>query len=209
MDAMRIDRLGFRWKQTLAPFDTDANEVSAAFADLVTRYREPARHYHTLEHIESVLDVLAGFGAEYTAIDLAAWYHDAVYEPLATDNEERSAALAGTVLQHLGIPSRVREEVARLILLTNSHQASTDDTAGQRLLDADLSVLGAETATYDRYAAAIRQEYTRVPEADYRVGRQHVLQTFLDRKQIYFLLRDREARARENLRREIELLGVK
>src|SRR5262249_44897436 len=152
------------------------------------RYGEPGRHYHTLEHVGAVLDTLDSLGESTPALLLAAWYHDAVYDSRAADNEERSADLARATLAALGAPADGAAETARLSLLTKPHRTAEDDVAGQRLLDADLAVLGAEPATYDRYAAAIRREYAWVPEADYRAGRRRVLEGFLARPRIYHLL---------------------
>jgi len=140
---------------------------------------------------------------------LAVWYHDAVYDTRAADNEERSADLGRTTLAKLSVEPDVVQETARLILLTKTHRTTGDDTAGQLMLDADLSVLGAEPKDYDRYAAAIRREYAWLPEAEYRTGRCRVLEGFLARPRIYYRLEHAEGAARRNLRREIESLGGK
>ena len=49
------------------------------------------------------LDMLADEADDIDAVRLAAWFHDAVYEPGA-DNEEASAALAAAVLSEGGVP---------------------------------------------------------------------------------------------------------
>ncbi|MGL4552499.1 MAG: HD domain-containing protein [Gemmataceae bacterium] len=173
----------------------------AAFDDLLARHAEPHRHYHTLTHVLAVLEALPGAG---TTLAVAAWYHDAVYDPRAADNEERSAGLMRRSLMML--PPDVLDEAARLIRLTKTHQAADDDADGMALLDADLAILGADVADYDAYAAAIRREYAWVPEADYREGRTAVLRRFLGRGRIYHTARmsGREGAARANLEREIE-----
>jgi predicted metal-dependent HD superfamily phosphohydrolase len=206
MDPTSLDRLRPRWQQAVAPFGADARAVESAFADLAARYCEPGRHYHTLDHIAAVLDAL---DAPSPALPLAAWYHDVIYDTRAADNEERSAELARAALPALGVPPDVVEEAARLILLTKTHRASEGDTAGWQLLDADLAVLGAEPAAYDRYASAIRQEYAWVPEGDYRAGRSRVLEGFLARPRLYHLRTDAEGPARRNLQREIAQLRGK
>jgi predicted metal-dependent HD superfamily phosphohydrolase len=209
MDPSAIEELRARWRQAVAPFGASAELGLAAFTDLTTRYREPGRHYHTLEHIAAVLDVLQAFGDTPAALAFAAWYHDAVYDSRAADNEERSANLARENLSRLGVPEEVIEETVRLIVLTKTHRTGENDDAGRRLLDADLAVLGADAEGYDRYAAAIRREYAWVPEADYRAGRRRVLEGFLARPQIYHLLKHAESAARHNLRREADCLGGK
>ena len=158
-----------------------------AFADLAAAYSSPGRHYHTLDHIRDVLDTATALWGAATppALLLAAWLHDVIYDTHGADNEERSADHAWELLRPLGLPEALLDETARLILLTKGHRAEAGDRAGHVLLDADLAVLGADEATYDQYAAAIRREYAWVPEEQYRPGRARVLEDFLRRPRIY------------------------
>jgi predicted metal-dependent HD superfamily phosphohydrolase len=195
------------WLALVAPFGAPAEAAERTFADLAARYSEPGRHYHTLDHLAAMLTLLP---EPSPPLALAVWFHDAVYDTRAADNEERSAALADALLQPLYISADVRAETRRLILLTRRHETATDDADGRRLLDADLAVLGAAPDEYDRYAQAIRREYAWVAEDDYRRGRRRVLESFLGRGRLYFaeeMRERREARARENLRREVLALG--
>jgi predicted metal-dependent HD superfamily phosphohydrolase len=197
------------WSRQFAAESAGAAE--AVFTDLVRRYGEPGRHYHTLDHIASVLDTISLIEPDPSpALLLAVWLHDVVYESRADDNEERSADYVRALPAALAVPVAVREEAARLILLTKTHIAEPHDRTGQVLLDADLSILAAEPAIYSCYATAIRREYAWVAEADYRAGRMAVLQRFLARPWIYFTPRMRqhaEDRARANLADEIVQLS--
>lgn len=183
------------------------------FADLAARYRRPERYYHTLHHLGDLLDTLLRMlplAPRLDLLGLASYFHDAVYDTTAADNEERSAAYAGAALAELGLAAEVSAEVRRLILLTKGHEAAPDDITGHQFLDADLAILGARRSRYAAYTRAVRQEYFWVPEEHYRAGRAQVLQRFLDRERIYFcqkLFRRREERARRNLRRELAELG--
>jgi predicted metal-dependent HD superfamily phosphohydrolase len=184
-----------------------------AFADLLQRYAEPQRRYHTLSHIANVLAVLERLNPDCLstpALFLAAWLHDVVYDPRAGDNEERSADHARSFLPLLHVPAATVDETARLILLTKGHQAGPDDGAGQILLDADLAILGSSEADYDGYAAAIREEYSWVPEDAYRHGRSRVLRQFLERPFLFATPAQRaaaELQARLNLQRELAILA--
>ena len=191
--------------------------VSAAhshklYEELTGAYSEDGRFYHTLAHVGSVLDVLAALGPWVTrpaSVRLAAWFHDAVYDPRADDNEARSAALAAERLEALGLPAGVWSEVGRLIRLTQGHDPGPDDPDGEALVDADLAILGAAPAVYARYADDIRREYAWVPDERYRAGRAQVLARFLAREHIFHTADMRawfEARARSNLEREIREL---
>jgi predicted metal-dependent HD superfamily phosphohydrolase len=204
-------RLRAEWDALLGPFGGAAGAVGRAFDELASRYENPDRHYHTLQHIASVLDTLTQCGAAGAPVlRLAAWFHDAVYNTHAGDNEERSADYAGAVLRGLGVPGDLVREAGRLILLTKTHQVADDDAAGQLLLDADLAVLGAPAPEYDAYAAAVRREYAWVPEQAFREGRARILEGFLRRPRIFrtTALAGREAPARDNLRRELDALGA-
>ena len=138
------------------------------------------------------------------ALLLAAWFHDAIYDSRAKDNEERSADLAAEMLAEMSVAD-VIAEVRRLILLTKTHDPADSDHAGQLLVDADLAILGTEPAEYQAYATAIREEYAWVPEEAYRAGRRAVLENFLRRPHIYrtAALAGLEAAARRNLAAEV------
>jgi predicted metal-dependent HD superfamily phosphohydrolase len=176
--------------------------------DLIAAYAAPNRHYHNLAHIEDCLDKLAQVGglspAEREILTEAIWWHDVVYDPTRSDNEELSAELAE---QHAA--PHLRDEVGRLIRLTKTHQVEPADRLGAILISIDLSILAAEPQHYDAYAAAIREEYAHVPEDAYRAGRTEVLRRFAARPVIFpdaDFARACEQKARDNLAREIASL---
>src|SRR6266702_1534078 len=138
--------------------------------ELVAAYTAPSRHYHNLAHIEDCLDALTHVdnlsSREREILSEAIWWHDIVYDATRADNEELSARLAE---QH--VRADLRGEVGRLVRLTKTHEVERHDRLGAILISIDLSILGAEPARYDAYAAAIRQEYAHVADSDYRTGR--------------------------------------
>jgi predicted metal-dependent HD superfamily phosphohydrolase len=176
--------------------------------ELMAAYTAPGRHYHDLRHIEDCLGALAGVDdlsvTEREILTEAIWWHDVVYDSTRSDNEELSARLA-----EAHVRPDLRPEVGRLIRLTKTHQVEPEDRLGALLISIDLSILGAEAARYDAYAAAIRQEFIHVGDGDYRAGRAKVLSQFAARPVIYpdsvFAARyDRQARG--NLARELASL---
>ncbi|MEY2430505.1 MAG: hypothetical protein QOC92_230 [Acidimicrobiaceae bacterium] len=167
-----------------------AELVVAAYDDVVARYREPHRRYHTLEHIGEVLELVDG-----TEVELAAWFHDIIYDTTAPDSEARSAMYAGDVLRRLGAPADVISEVQRLIELTAGHGAADDDVAGKQLIAADLAILSSSRERYDRYARDVRAEYAHVDDSTWRAGRTAVLKSLLALAP--------DERARSNLAREL------
>ncbi|REE98754.1 HD domain-containing protein [Thermomonospora umbrina] len=180
--------------------------------DLVARYDEPHRRYHTARHLAAVLDLvdeLAPHADDPDAVRLAAWFHDAVYDPERGDNEELSAVKAERVLADTDLPPTVIAEVARLVRLTRTHDPAPDDRNGGVLCDADLAVLAADPEDYAAYAAAVREEYAFVPDAFFRPARADILRGLVELPALFHTpaARDRfEERARHNLRTELMLL---
>jgi predicted metal-dependent HD superfamily phosphohydrolase len=169
---------------------------------LAARYAEPHRAYHTAEHIAECLAWLdrARDAAERPAeLEAAIYFHDAVYDPRAHDNEARSAELFRDLATSARIPSETVERVAALIESTARHASDHGDAA--LLSDIDLSILGAPPLRYARFERDVRREYAMYDDASYRQGRAHVLRSFLEGIQLYRTPRFArlEATARENL----------
>lgn len=183
-------------------------DAEPVFLDLEARYSEAGRAYHNLAHIAHCLDELRGYPerlAEIAAVEFALWFHDAVYDPRAKDNEERSAGLAREAAATAGLTAEFSNHMADLILATK--HASTPDTEDAKLLvDLDLSILGQPEAVFNRYEREIRREYAWVPEEDFVRGRSRVLEAFASRLSIYstpFFRAKYESAARANLTRSI------
>jgi predicted metal-dependent HD superfamily phosphohydrolase len=175
---------------------------------LEAAYGDPRRGYHDLLHLAEVLAHVAELtdpaDPALEAVLLAAWFHDAVYDGRA-DDEERSARLAEEALA--GHPPA--GEVARLVRLTATHRPASDDHAGQVLCDADLGVLAADEDRYAAYTAGVRREYATVPDAAFAAGRAAVLRDLVDRPYLFHTAAARERweqRARANVARELAVL---
>jgi predicted metal-dependent HD superfamily phosphohydrolase len=181
-------------------------------ADLDARYGEEHRRYHTREHLAAVLDLvdeLAGYADDADTVRLAAWFHDAVYDPQRADNEERSARLAERMLADTDLTVSAVDEVVRLVRLTETHAPGADDQNGQVLCDADLAILGSGPDRYAAYTAAVREEYAFVPEEFYRAGRAEVLNGLLALPTLFHTSAARERyeeQARHNVETELTLL---
>lgn len=210
---MRSLTLASRWRRLCAELGSVPGGADGILDALAARYTEPHRRYHTLEHIGEVLSgidelLAAGEPAEDAcAIELAAWFHDAVYEPEAGDNEARSAQLAIEMLGEAGVGADRLERVSDLVLATEHHVPGGPD--GAVLVDADLAVLGSDRQRYLRYAADVRDEYAAYDDDRYRQGRATVLRGLLDRPLLYHTATMRTwrgQRARENLSAELEAL---
>jgi len=180
--------------------------------DLLRRWSEPHRHYHTAEHLQAVLWVIeeqAATADDIAAVRLAAWYHDAIYDPHRMDNEEASALLAEATLPDLDVPPARVAEVARLVRLTASHDPLPGDHNGALLSDADLSILAASPQAYRTYTIGVRREYAYLPDRAFAEGRSAVLNNLLSLPKLFHVpvLRERwEEQARMNIGWELAAL---
>jgi predicted metal-dependent HD superfamily phosphohydrolase len=213
-DTTLAQRLRARWVDLLRGLACDERAAARWFDYLERAYGQQGRYHHTLEHIHAVLNDIDRWGTgvrDGAALRLAAWFHDAIYEPGHRSNERRSAELAAKALAQLGVaPARI-EQVRSMILCTRDHCCEVPD--GRILVDADLAILASDAERYRAYSAAIRKEYGFVPEARYRAGRFRVLMRFLRRPHIFLTAHGRlelEEAARANLSRECaELLSTR
>ncbi|OWF40816.1 uncharacterized protein LOC110463289 [Mizuhopecten yessoensis] len=177
-------------------------------------YSDPARHYHTLQHLREMFQHFDFAGGHITfcyprLVTLAVFFHDIIYEPKKPDNEERSADKFEEYAAEVNVLSDVDcKKVKDWILLTKSHTALKGDNSGDEhyFLDIDMAVLGRPVADYDEYANQIRAEYIHVPEEIYRSKRAQILEDFLTRLPLFstkLFQKQFEDRAKTNLIREI------
>ena len=190
----------------------DIADAEMLWQELEQCYAQKHRHYHTFRHLENMCRLALENRdriAEWEAFLFAIFYHDAVYQVLKSDNEEKSAALAEKRLLQLGFPGDRIAVCKTWILATKHHRPSADATCNL-FLDIDLAILGSEWEIYEEYARQIRREYAVYPDLLYNPGRKKVLGQFLERTFIFLTpeFQQRfEAQARENVRREIAMLG--
>ena len=190
--------------------------ITALWQDIATRYSEPQRAYHTLDHLKQLFGQFEQIKPclhEPHLIALALYYHDVIYDPRRSDNELKSAEYAIEALR-CSLSEDQCQSIYALIMMTATHQIDTlahedkiSDTA--YLLDMDLSILGAPWSEYQVYAQAVRQEYVHVAKENYRVGRIAVLEKLLAHSSLYltaYYHKRLEKRARKNIKREITLL---
>lgn len=169
------------------------------------------RAYHGEKHLQHVLQEVSEISNDLEdgrAILCALWFHDAIYDTRAKDNEEKSADLADQVLAKAGAKEEFRKKVRHLIMMTK-HNAipQTEDEA--IIVGADLAILGAPEDEFWKYEEAIRKEYEWVPEQAYRAARSAILKQFLDRPAIFthpHFAAKYEVQARKNLNASLERL---
>ena len=178
---------------------------------LVACYAEPHRTYHTMQHLEecfALLEKVSSLAERVGEIELALWFHDAVYDTHKHDNEKLSAEWARDSALEAGLSTEQADRVFELVLATR-HNAVPIGNDAQILVDIDLGILGAETARFDEYEVQVREEYSWVPGFLYRRERRKILEQFATRPTIYnteYFRAEYEATARENLARSLARL---
>lgn len=213
LDPEAVAALAQRWQALAGSFDTCSAVVDATFTMLHKHHTERGRHYHTLGHVRALLDLADEFAGQLKdprAVQLAIWFHDAIYKSRRTDSEERSAQLAIAALGRLRVPPEVIDRVATMIRATKGHDATGLDDDGRWFLDFDLAILGGAEPLYGEYRVAVRREYRWVPSLLYRRGRREVLEGFARRERLFFhapMYERLEAQARGNLTAELKELG--
>ena len=204
---MKPEALLANWTKAWRALGIDAPDL-ALCAELQRRYGEPQRHYHTMQHLG---ECLAWFEREKALAErpgevaLALWFHDAIYDVHAHDNEALSADWAREAVRAAGASDEAAERIHLLVMATR-HDAVPEGRDAELLIDIDLSILGAEPARFAEYERQVHAEYAFVP-AEVRLPRRRaILQRFLDRDAIYATPRMHallEDRARTNLQQSI------
>lgn len=195
------------WQSLVRDEGLPADPGDRLGAELLVRWQESHRFYHTTEHLQNCLqcwEKTRNLFQEPTLAEFALFYHDAIYDPRRSDNEAASAELARKDLVELGLDSERISQVCALVRATD-HKTQTDHPDADLVIDIDLAILGADPQTYQRYVAAVRREYDHIDETGWRVGRAKVLQGFLAKTRIFanHFFDDCEREARLNLEREL------
>ncbi|KAJ6498575.1 hypothetical protein C8R47DRAFT_310108 [Mycena vitilis] len=209
-----------RFTRTVLTIDSGISReiIRGMAAELQTRYSEPQRYYHTLQHISYMLKALDSTDRGTEMIELAIWFHDCIYDPVkGGPSNERESILVWEQFVESTLSSDMailKEPVSALIEATISHRLP--EVLPKRLsplevaifLDLDMSILADSPPIYEEYSKQIQEEYSHYPIGIYRIGRAKVLEGFLLHERIFLgpESEDMEQRARRNIQGEINRL---
>ena len=203
---MMLDRWQDLWRRL------GASEVDEGlFHQLVASYSEPHRKYHTMQHLDECfghLARLAPFAERPAEVELALWFHDAIYNTRKKDNEKRSAKWATDSILAAGLSDDLASRVHDLIMAT-VHNAVPEGKDAEVLVDIDLAIIGADQERFNEFEVQVREEYSWVPGFLFRPARRQILEEFARRKHIYsteLFRSERESQARKNLARSFARL---
>nr|WP_298137662.1 N-methyl-D-aspartate receptor NMDAR2C subunit [uncultured Pseudomonas sp.] len=203
--------LSTSWSRCWHALDAES-DGAALMRQLLAAYQEPQRKYHTLQHLTECLAMLQEhleLAEQPGEVEMALWFHDAVYDVKASDNEQKSADWASRSLAEAGVAQAHIDGVVQLIMAT-CHSALPQGRDQQLLVDVDLSILGSPRARFVEYERQIAEEYSWVPEIFFRQKRGAVLEEFIARRPIYStaaLQQKLERQAQDNLAFSLERLA--
>lgn len=214
---MKLEHLEYRWHQLMRRQKAPAQYIVPLWREILSAYTNTNRHYHTLEHLADLFNQADQFSTQiedFDTLELSIWYHDIIYQCLRKDNEEKSALFAKYRLEAINYPRQKLVRCYDQINATKKHELpeKSNDLDTALLLDFDLSILGSDWSTYQKYGDKIRKEYAIFPNFLYNRGRKKVLKQFLGRPKIYqtsYFIDKYETAARANLSRELEILTSK
>ncbi len=194
---------------TVNKFCKNNNLIKFNWEQIIEKYSEKHRYYHNFIHIEKMFSKYTENISEtdnFNAVFLSILYHDVVYEPKNSDNEEKSALFAEKHLQEFGFTPIIIEKIKKMILSTQKHIDLLNEFDNKFFLDLDLMILASELEEYKIYARRIRKEYAFVPKILYKIKRKQVLNNFLNSERIFltdFFYEKLEEKARRNIKYEL------
>ena len=203
MDSEALDSLHLRWNQLASQYSDDKSIIDTLWQDILIRYQEPHRAFHTLSHLHHIFLDLDHVECT-NSMAFAVWYHDIIYKPSSNKNEKKSAEHALAALQNLNVPLDMQHSVKNMIEATQNHHS--DDIETQYFLDADMAILGSDASQYSEYLKALKIEYKSIPKMLYNRGRKRFIMATLAADKIYqseYFHQRYEKQARNNLTNEM------
>lgn len=185
-------------------------EAATIWAYLMEQFRQPHRHYHDQKHIAhclAELDTARNEIGNPDMVELALWFHDAIYEPGDRNNELRSAELFLSYAQ-TALPATLAKEVYDAILVT-VHQRQPERNNARFVVDIDLSSFGLPWPEFMADCHALRKEQVNVPDSEFYTSKRKFLRGLIDRSSIFVTpsFRQRyEDAARTNIERYLKLI---
>lgn len=203
MDKDQLKLLQQRWQALASGYCSDSTIIEAYWKDILNRYQEPHRAFHTVNHLQYIFNEL--HTVECTdSMNFSVWYHDIIYKPGSNKNKKNSAIYATAALNHLSVPKNIQHNVKIMIEATQLHHSEDNQT--QLFLDADMAILGSSSAQYSQYLKALKREFNSIPKVLYNRGRKRFIMQTLSAEKIFnsdYFGQRYEQQARENLTNEM------
>lgn len=204
-----MTNLSCSWQRTWKALGANTDGIYL-YKELLDRYSEPQRKYHTLQHLAECIawfELVKDFASKPPEVEAALWFHDSIYEVMQKNNEELSSQWARDSLLEAKVSTACVARIQSLVLATK-HTKLSSSPDEQLIIDIDLAILGSAPLRFAEYEQQIRQEYAHVPEDIFQQKRQKILRSFLDRDRIYsteFFYLVLEQQARTNLQHTLAM----
>lgn len=175
-------------------------------------YNDRNRHYHGINHINTMLKDLdeiveehSDLKIDYKIMRLGIIFHDIVQATVL--NEIYSVDITRSLLKPVISDEEKIGRICDLITATDYvYRDTTNFTYGQKLIrDLDLKGLSLDWIDYFHNGFLVRQEYD-IPNEIFNEGRIKFLKHILSFPKIYSLNFFSEEKARENLEKELKIL---
>lgn len=199
------------WKELALNYTDDVRIATALWIEIEKAYSDKERHYHNLTHLKYMADKALEYKEllnDPDTVMFSIFYHDIVYNTKGKDNEQKSADIAKSRLESIGVPTDKISRCQNLIMATKEHNVNSDNDTNY-LIDFDLAILGDTPENYKEYRKGIRNEYSIYPDFLYNKGRKKVLRHFLNMGRIFkteVFHENYEKQARDNLKTELQEL---
>jgi predicted metal-dependent HD superfamily phosphohydrolase len=145
-------------------------------------WNEPNRHWHNQDHL---LDLLEQINTDFDSgsisltekkkLQMVALFHDIVYDPSRTDNEEKSAEFMVSICED----RELLKDVYQAILDTKTHTPSSP--LSEKFNKYDMNIVERDYESLLEWEDGIRKEYSMYSDEEYRDGRVKFLESLLDR----------------------------
>lgn len=148
----------------------DKWNIGCEIEAILERWREPHRKYHGISHLEDLLSQIERRRSEFSEeefemLSIAALFHDAIYDPTSSMNEEESAQLL------LGFSDGRKEvmDICQMIMETKSHMGSSQ--ISEKFCQMDMDIVNRNLDDLLAWEEGIRYEYSIFPKEEYKSGR--------------------------------------
>ena len=147
--------------------------------DVLERWSEPHRKYHTLSHLYDLVEQIQTNSElverERNLLLLAAFFHDSIYDPKRKDNEERSAQL----LEYNSPKTDGIKHIAQIIRDTKDHTST--EYLSKLFSEMDMAIVTRSLPDLLEWERGIRYEYSHYSSLVYTIGRVQFIRKMIQR----------------------------
>ena len=149
---------------------------------VLAMWNEAHRSYHNLNHLNDLISQInenkSNFSEkEYEKLMLTAIFHDIVYDPSSSTNEEDST----NFLMECAVDKNNKDilDVQKMILDTKKHESTTN--LSESFNNYDMNIVERDFDQLLEWERGISEEFSVYPKVQYKEGRLKFLESLLDK----------------------------